>query len=87
MISNKNLKLLRIFSESANKSTGSSHPCDTNRWLKFIISAYRDNEILSLDDLRKLLNNMGWEKWERETNNLLLEYEIAISTLQANDKF
>ncbi|MBB4364997.1 hypothetical protein GGD65_006061 [Bradyrhizobium sp. CIR18] len=39
-------KALEAFSDLANKSTGSSHPLDQPRWLRFLILAHRSAQKL-----------------------------------------
>lgn len=86
MISDKNLELLRIFSDWANKGGIGFHTCDRERWYKFVISTYRDDEILPCDYLRELLSNNGWKNFRNKVDELVLIYEEDIMVLQANDK-
>ena len=44
-ISEEALKKLTLFCNAANKSTGSSHPCDEERWFDFICQTVDDGKI------------------------------------------
>lgn len=71
--------LLHKFSVLANKSTGSSHPCDRNRWFDFIIAVQRKHFSLDTDLLIHTLIEEGWsEEW---AHDLAIEYEFAIGLL------
>ena len=41
-MSKDSARKLRLFSSAANKSTGSSHPCDQERWNDFICQTLKD---------------------------------------------
>lgn len=71
--------LLHNFSVLANKSTGSSHPCDRNRWFDFLIAVQKKR--ISLDtDL--LINSLMEDSWsEDRAHDLAIEYEFAIGLL------
>jgi hypothetical protein len=67
---------LRRFSASANKSTGSSHPSDRERWNDFVVAAHRDRSSLSASTLRRWLTEV--EGWPPEVaNQLAIEYEYG----------
>ena len=52
---------LRMFSVGANKSTGSSHPSDQERWFQFLFAAYRAQGEFDPYLLRRWLEEV--EKW------------------------
>jgi len=72
-------RLLRTFSECANKSTGSGHPLDRKRWIQFLTEAHRYNGKAHSADLEFILKQHGWP--ERHINNLSREYEISMDIL------
>ena len=64
---------LRIFSASANKGTGASHPSDRERWNEFVLIAQREHSSLSSFTLRRWLIEV--ESWPPEIAELLaIEY-------------
>lgn len=68
-------KLLR-FSRLANKSTGSAHPLDRNRWFDFLVQVVADQSILDTDTLARWLVNI--EHWPQDSaHDLVLEYEFG----------
>jgi len=71
--------LLHKFSVLANKSTGSSHPCDRNRWFDFLIAVQRKHISLNTDLLINSLMEDGWS--EDRAHDLAIEYEFAIGLL------
>lgn len=74
-------KKLRTFSACANKSTGSSHPCDQQRWFDFIISAFNEKNKLQSDYLQRwLIEESGWT--EEKAIELVIEYEFGIALLE-----
>lgn len=74
-------KLLRGFSRLANKSTGSSHPLDRNRWLNFIIAAHREQSTLHADELAKwLAESEGWA--DDMAERLAIEYHFGRDLLR-----
>lgn len=78
-LSETSQKMLSTF--SLNKSTGSNHPLDRERWYEFILRTFRENEYLKLDSfvLEQLLLD---DKWEHEKiRELISEYEFAIGLL------
>jgi hypothetical protein len=67
---------LRKFSLCANKSTGSSHPSDRERWNDFVVAAHRDHSSLDAYTLRRWLIEV--EGWPPEVAaRLALEYEYG----------
>lgn len=69
-------KLLKAFSLGANKSTGSSHPMDRERWYDFLIALHRAGENPNVGLLRRWL--VEEEKWPGDVAfDLVCEYEFA----------
>ena len=77
-------KALTEFSESANKSTGSSYPSDFNRWCHFIILMHKHEIDLDLDLLSGWLADNGWS--ENVVNDLLDQYEFSQGLLKYYDE-
>ncbi len=78
-------KKLSSFSIAANKSTGSSHPLDRERWLDFVISAAEEDSKISPSELERLL--IQNEKWPPEVaDSLSTEYSLAVEVLKAYRK-
>ena len=63
-------RLLKSFSNNANKSTGSGHPSDKERWFKFIVETCKSKHHIDTGDLQRLLQQQGW------TNEMALELVI-----------
>jgi hypothetical protein len=67
---------LRRFSQLANKSTGSAHPLDRNRWFDFIVQVVADQSELDTDTLARWL--VAIEHWpEDSARDMILEYEFG----------
>jgi hypothetical protein len=67
---------LRRFSHSANKSTGSGHPCDQEQWLEFILASGHEGNTLDGSTLRRWLTET--EGWSPEmAQRLADEYEFG----------
>jgi len=78
-------KKLRRFCWAANKSTGSSHPADQERWFDFIVSAHREGSKLDSATLRRWLHESG--EWDEEHSyNLAAEYANYRDLLAHADK-
>jgi len=76
---------LKRFSKGANKSTGSAHPSDNERWISFLISAHSEKSPLTPTDLgRWLVEDEAWP--EDVVNDLLVEYEFSRELLRAYEK-
>jgi hypothetical protein len=80
VLSETNAELLHRFSVVANKSTGSSHPCDGRRWRDFITSSFNSEQILDSGILFGLLLDEEWP--EEQANELVCEYEAAMDVLR-----
>lgn len=72
---------LRGFSRTANKSTGSAHSSDFEKWADFIIAAHHDpDNKLDVNTLgRWLREEEGWD--DEQASELVLEYEFGIGLL------
>jgi len=81
MMSPEAFKLLRQFSGAANKSTGSSHPSDQQRWFAFLVTLSRTKHHLDVTSLFRWLTEA--EKWpEKAASQLTAEFEFAIELLK-----
>ncbi|MCK1695231.1 hypothetical protein [Bradyrhizobium sp. 144] len=75
---------LTRFSGAANKSTGSTHPADRKRWMRFLILAHRSGGDLSSEFLtRWLIEAEGWD--DESAHDLAIEYEFAQDLLRTYD--
>jgi len=97
IISEEALKKLKSFCYMANKSTGSSHPYDQERWFDFICQTVDDERIFDYTTLANFLQDeIYWGKkteefigvigdfaWDEEhAYELASEYERACEILQ-----
>lgn len=97
IISNEALRKLKLFCNAANKSTGSSHPCDQERWFDFICQTVDDERIFDYSTLANFLQDetywgkkseefigvIGSFAWNEEhAYELAGEYERACEILQ-----
>ena len=84
-ISDEAAKFLEKFSISANKSTGSAHPMDFERWAEFLIKVHGERSSLSESFLSKwLVEELQWPHEEAE--KLTIQYSFAQDLLQTYDK-
>lgn len=77
------IKKLDIFCHSANKSSGSGHPCDRERWNQFIISAFLTGDEQKFYDEtleRILIEIYHWN--EKMANELIHEYTFGVDLLR-----
>ena len=75
---------LRQFSGAANKSTGSSHPADRQRWLLFLIAVHRDRSSLDTEILTRWF--IEAEHWPPDiAQGLVSQYEFALDLLRKFD--
>lgn len=96
-ITEKALQKLEAFCNSANKSTGSSHPSDEARWFDFICQTVEDEKVFDYDMLFKFLTDedywgskdedfigvIGHFAWaEDKASELAMEYENYVRILQ-----
>jgi len=85
LLTPKVMKALQLFSNAANKSTGSSHPYDRERWLKFLVLAHNENAALDTETLaRWLIEEQRWSEGQAE--KLSIQYEFAHELLEEYDK-
>ena len=71
-ISEEALKKLTLFCNAANKSTGSSHPCDEERWFDFVCQTVDDGRIFDYDTLFKFLqDDEYWGKKGKEFSGVI----------------
>lgn len=83
-ISSEAADALLAFSNAANKSTGSGHPLDFDRWARFIIRVHREGSELSPSILKRyLVESLGWDN--EKVDALGSEYEFSLALLKAND--
>lgn len=95
-ISKKALKKLELFCNTANKSTGSSHPCDEERWFDFICQTVDDDQTFDYDTIYRFLMDenywgeketgfigaMGRFSWDEEhASELATEYDNYVRLL------
>ena len=78
-------KLLKSFSDLANKSSGATHPCDRERWVEFIFYAYQNRNEIGVEMLADWLQNDGWD--EETSFTLAFEYSFAREILEEYDKY
>jgi hypothetical protein len=79
------MKALQLFSSAANKSTGSTHPLDRKRWLKFLVLAHDENTELDTETLtRWLIEEQRWS--EDHAVKLSVQFEFAHELLEEYDK-
>ena len=75
---------LKKFSVAANRTTGHSHPMDSERWKDFVCLAHRFRSELGVEELvRWLRDDEGWsddKAWE-----LGLDYEYSMDLLKYYD--
>lgn len=78
-------KLLTVFSNLANKSTGASHPKDRERWFDFVCAARRAPKRPSSDQLARWLHEI--ERWPSDrAHDLARDYEYSLDLLDHNDQ-
>lgn len=75
-MSHEAAELLRQFSASANRGTGSAHPADRERWNAFVVAAHRGGSTMDASDLRRWLIEV--DGWAPEiADQLAVEYEYG----------
>ncbi|MCY4587442.1 MAG: hypothetical protein OXB98_15500 [Bryobacterales bacterium] len=84
-VSDEAAELLQRFSTIANKSTGSSHPRDFERWADFLIQVHRERSTLYSDSLKQwLVEELNWPP--DRAGKLARQFEFARDLLQAYDR-
>lgn len=96
-ISQDSLEKLEHFCNAANKTTGSSHPCDEERWFDFICQTVEDNQMFDYDTIFHFLMDedywgkkstdyigaMGRYAWDEEhARELAAEYDNYVRILK-----
>ena len=75
---------LKRFSRNANKSTGSSHPFDRERWYAFIIGLHAERRDIDTEKLARWLGDV--EHWSDDAAiDLVIEYEFGRDLLKQYD--
>lgn len=69
VISETALKKLKKFCSAANKSTGSSHPCDQERWFDFICQTVDDGRMFDYSTLASFLHDEAY--WGKKSDNFI----------------
>jgi len=81
LVSPGSAHLFRVFSGLANKSTGTSHPSDKERWYDFIISVVNNDDPLDAHMLtRWLIEEDGWS--EDIAHRMAIEFEMEVGLLK-----
>lgn len=70
-------QLLEDFAETANRSTGASHPSDNARWRAFVIAAHREKVAIESDLL---------ERWLREDAGFPPEVSYDLAARYENER-
>lgn len=79
-------ELLRRFSNSANKSTGASHPLDGRRWRDFLFGVHAERGFRN-DGENLLRWLMEVERWpEEQAWDLATQYDFALELLAEYDR-
>lgn len=101
-ISKNALKKLEYFCNGANKTTGSSHPCDEERWYEFICQTVEDRQTFDYYTIFHFLMDeeywgkkepgfigaMGQFAWDEEhAGELAAEYDNYVRILQFYNKW
>lgn len=73
-------KLLSRFSKLANKSSGSSHPMDRERWFAFVVEASKLQFDIDTGNLKRLLVQQGWS--EESALDLVIEFEFGVDLIR-----
>jgi hypothetical protein len=80
-ISSDSAQKLRLFSALANKSTGTSHPLDKERWYEFVIALVKNNDSLDTSKLIRWLSEE--ENWAEDiANEMAIEFEQEVGLLE-----
>lgn len=80
-VSDDTANKLRQFSGLANKSTGTSHPMDKERWYDFVIAVVTKEESLDTSILsRWLTEEEGWD--DDVAHKMSIEYEQEVGLLK-----
>lgn len=75
VISEVALEKLKLFCNAANKSTGSSHPCDRERWFDFVCQTVDDDRMFDYSVLSNFLQDENyWGKKPDEYIGVMGDY-------------
>ena len=77
-------KKLQTFSSAANKSTGSGHHYDQERWFDFLVDLHKDRPDFDGTILERWLMDNGWS--DDTASDLVIEYEFAQALLSFYDR-
>lgn len=80
-ISETALEKLESFCNAANKSTGSHHPCDEERWFDFICQTVEDERLMDYSIFSNFL--MDEEYWG---NHPKVDWEAWVAVLGAKNR-
>ncbi len=69
VISETALKKLNLFCSAANKSTGSSHPYDQERWFDFICQTVDDGKLIDYSTLASFLQDEAY--WGKKPDDFI----------------
>lgn len=73
-------RALLLFSRTSNRSTGSAHPSDREKWFDFMIQLHRSGRAVSTGVLQEFLMREGWS--ESVAWDLILEFEFGMGLLR-----
>lgn len=80
-LSDMTYQALKSFSAGANRSTGTAHPMDRERWYEFICLLFQNSDELHSSDLiRWLSEEEGWP--DEKATELGIEYEQQVGLLK-----
>ena len=68
------------FSGFANRSTGRQHPMDEERWLFFLFSTLKNDEIADSETIRNFFLEDGWD--EEQAYSLGYDYEYGVEAMK-----
>lgn len=81
-ISEKALDKLKRFCNSANKTTGASHPSDRELWLDFVCQTVDDGRVFDIKTLSDFLADESY--WGRRENDMSVSGKFAWGADMAN---
>lgn len=75
------VRLLETFCKTSNVGDLGSHPSDQEKWMAFLLHAYRDGAKVHCDVFGECLKARGW--WpEKYIDRLVHEYDFAMRLLR-----
>jgi len=72
------------FSDYSNKTTGTAHPCDRERWYNFVTIAFRANDKPDSHYLKGWFIENGWEP--EKASDIIIEFEQEWGILEYYQK-